>query len=409
MEQPMTETTSSPTSVDLYSSSSFAVGHPHEQYRWLRDNRPVYPHPAPDGGHFWAVMRHGDIRTVERSYDTYSTDPCVTIETGVLPRHFLAMDDPEHSALRRLVAPELVLSSVRNRVPELREIAALVVDDVSERGTCDLVGDVAGPIAGIVAAELLGISRADGRRINDLMTIIHGSSDVHGREKMAAALEAVFDMARQAYRDRRANPRADVLTTYAFATIDGEPITEDQFLGSYLLLTDGSLDTARNVIGTGMFLLFQHPDQRERLVADLDVMLPAAVEEMLRAVSPVVYIRRVARHRVELGGETIEAGDRVVVYLGSGNHDERVFDDPETFDITRTPNDHLAFGAGGPHFCVGYHLGRAEIRATLREIFTRLPDIEQTGAQEWVQKSISCGLRSLPVRFTPAPRKGQHQ
>lgn len=351
-------------------------------------------------------MRHEDIRTVERSDDVFSTDPCVTIETGVLPRHFLAMDDPEHAALRRLVAPELVVSAVRRRVPELAQIAASVIDDVAEQGSCDIVADVAGPIAGIVAAELLGISRADGLRINELTTIIHGSSDVHGREKMAAALEAIFDMAREAYRDRRENPRADVLTTYALATVNGAPITEEQFLGSYLLLTDGSLDTARNVIGTGMFLLFEHPDQRERLVADLDTMLPSAVEEMLRAVSPVVYIRRVARHRVELGGEMIEAGERVAVYLGSGNHDERVFDDPQTFDITRKPNDHLAFGAGGPHFCVGYHLGRAEIRATLREIFTRLPDIEQAGPHEWVEKSISCGLRSLPVRFTAAPRKG---
>ena len=187
--------------------------------------------------------------------------------------------------------------------------------------------------------------------------------------------------------------------------MDGEDTTEESFLGTFVLLTDGSLDTARNLISGGMLLLFGHPEQRAVLAADLDRTLPAAVEEMLRVLSPVTYIRRVATRRIELGGEVIEPGDRVAVFLGSGNHDEEVFDRPEIFDVTRDPNPHIAFGAGGPHFCVGSHLGRAEGLAALREMLRRLPDIDAAGTPHWAPTSLTSGLESLPARFTPTARR----
>lgn len=174
-----------------------------------------------------------------------------------------------------------------------------------------------------------------------------------------------------------------------------------EFIGNFILLTDGSLDMSRNLISGGMKLLFDHPDVRRRLVEDLDALLPGAIEEMLRLLSPVVYIRRLATEDTELAGQPIAKGDRVVMYYGSGNRDERVYDDPEAFDIDRKRSEHIAFGGGGPHFCVGSHLGRAEGTVMIRELLTRLPDIEQAGPETWAATSLTSGLSSLPVRFTP--------
>jgi cytochrome P450 len=393
----MTTTVSTPA-IDLYSGTSYLQGHPHEQYRWLRANAPVYRHSAPDGGTFWAVTRHSDIRTVERSPEIFSSAPTVTIEEQLNLSNFLAMDDPRHAVLRRIVAPRLLPRAVRERMPSLEAIARDVVDEICEKGECDLVDDVAGPMAGYTAADLLGISRAQGRRLHDLFMVLHSSPDIQGREKMMAAFLEAYEMGKEVFKEKRANPAGDVFSAYASA----EP--EEEFLGTFILLTDGSLDTSRNLISGGMMLLLTHPEQQARLLADLDGTLPAAIEEMLRWLSPVTYIRRVAKQDTELAGYPIEAGDRVAVYFGSGNRDEQVFDDPDTFDIGRTPNDHIAFGAGGPHFCVGSHLGRAEGSVMIRELLTRLPGLELAGERTWAATSLTSGLASLNVRFTPTPR-----
>jgi cytochrome P450 len=404
----MTTTVSTPA-IDLYSAASYLHGHPHEQYRWLRVNAPVYRHSAPDGGTFWAVTRHSDIRTVERNPEIFSSAPTVTIEEQMNLSNFLAMDDPKHAVLRRMVAPRLLPRAVRDRMPSLEAIASAVVDEICEKGECDLVDDVAGPMAGYTAADLLGISRAQGRRLHDLFMVLHSSPDVQGREKMMAAFGEAWVMGQEVFRAKRGNPADDVFSMYANAEFDGHLMTEEEFLGTFILLTDGSLDTSRNLISGGMMLLLTHPEQKARLLADLDGALPAAIEEMLRWLSPVTYIRRVAKQDTELAGCRIEAGDRVAVYFGSGNRDEQVFVAPDTFDIGRTPNDHIAFGAGGPHFCVGSHLGRAEGSVMIRELLTRLPGIELASEGTWAATSLTSGLASLNVRFTSTARRAREQ
>jgi cytochrome P450 len=403
----MRMTTVSIPAIDLYSAVSYLHGHPHEQYRWLRANAPVYRHPAPNGGTFWAVTRHSDIRTVERSPELFSSVPAVTIEEQLNLTNFLSMDDPEHAVLRRIVAPRLLPRAVRDRMPSLEAISSDVVDQICGKGECDLVDDVAGPMAGYVAADLLGISRAQGRRLHDLFMVLHSSPDIQGLERMKAAVGEALSMGQEVFREKRSNPTGDVFSIYANAEVNGHLTTEEEFLGTFILLTDGSLDTSRNLISGGMMLLLTHPEQKARLLADLDGAMPAAIEEMLRWLSPVTYIRRVAKQDTELAGCRIEAGDRVAVYFGSGNRDERVFVAPDTFDIGRTPNDHLAFGAGGPHFCVGSHLGRAEGSVMIRELLTRLPDLELASEGAWAATSLTSGLASLTVRFTPTVRRAR--
>jgi cytochrome P450 len=404
-EVPMSDAFHNPPEIDLYSAASFSHGHPFAQYAWLRENAPVYSHPAPDGGTFWAVTRYEEIRFVERNPAIFSSAPTVTIEDGFgLLRNFLAMDDPEHGVLRRMVVPRLMPRAVRDRVPALNEIARTVVDEVCEKGECDIVEDFAGLMAGYTAADFLGIGRSDGRRLHELFMIVHSSPDVKGAEAMAAAVGELVAMGQTVFAEKTKAPQEDVFSMYANAEIDGRPTTEEEFLGTFILLTDGSLDTSRNLISGGMLQMFREADKRRALCADLDGLMPSAVEEMLRWLSPVVYIRRVAQERIELADQVIEPGDRVAVYFGSGNRDSAVFDEPDMFDMRRHPNEHIAFGAGGPHFCVGSHLGRAEGAVMLREILTRLPDIEQNGPEQWAATSLTSGLAALPATFTAEPR-----
>lgn len=387
--------------IDLYSASSFRNGHPHEQYRWLRANAPVYRHPAPDGGFFWAVTRNADIRYVEHHAELFSSAPSVTILDMPFESGFLAMDAPRHPQFRRLIAPKLIPPRVQEMMTNLDRLAAEIVDSVAPLGECDLVDAVAGQMAAYTAADFMGMSRGGGKRAHELLMVIHSSPDVVGEDAMNSAMLEIASMAMEAFAEKRKNPTGDVLSLYANMDVDGRPITEMEFIGNYLMLVDGSLDTSRNLISGGMKLLFDNPDVRAELIADLDGLLPSAIEEMLRLLTPVVYIRRVATEDLELAGQTIARGDRVAIYYGSGNRDERVYADPEAFDLTRKRSEHMAFGGGGPHFCVGSHLGRAEGLSMIRELLTRLPDIEPAGPATWAATSLTSGLATLPVRFAP--------
>jgi cytochrome P450 len=341
---------------------------------------------------------------VERHPELFSAVPTVTITDSGLRGGFLVEDDPVHAQYRHVVAPKLVPGAVKDRLPSLERIAREIVDDIQEKGKCDLVEDVAGRMAGYTAADFLGMPRADGRRLHDLYMILHSSPDVQGEQAMVSAIGELLEMGRAVFAEKRKKPADDVYSAYANLRVDGKLASEDDFLGNFVLLTDGSLDTSRNLISGGMLLLMRHPEPRQQLMSNLDSLLPTAINEMLRFLTPVVYIRRVATADTEIAGHSIAAGDRVAVYFGSGNRDDTVFADPDTFDIDRSPNEHIAFGSGGPHFCVGAHLGRAEGRVMLRELLTRLPDIEQAGSEVWAATSLTSGLASLPVAFTPRKR-----
>jgi cytochrome P450 len=396
--------------IDLLDVASFAHGQPHAQFAWLRENDPVHRHAELDGPGFWAVTRHDDVRVVGRDPATFSSVPTVQIADahGVPDRRehqmMLMMDPPRHSQYRKLVSPDFVPRAVRPLVPRMRALATQVVDTVIERGECDLVHDLAGAMPSYVIAELLGIPLEDGRELYKLTEALHAAPETVPPGTQREAGLKMFAYASELQERKRRHPGDDLSSRLLAADVDGHRLDETDFSLFFMLLIDAGGDTTRLLVSGGMQALFDHPDQRRALTEDLHGRLPGAIEEMLRWVSPVVYMRRTATRDTELRGRRISAGDKVVMYYGSANRDERVFTDPDRFEITRSPNDHVAFGSGGPHFCLGSHLARIEIAALMGEILTRMPDIEPAGPASWIGSNFFSGPRQLPVRFRPGPR-----
>jgi cytochrome P450 len=400
-------TTGAP-SIDLLSPASFAHGQPHDQYHWLRANDPVHRHAEPEGPGFWAVTRYDDVRAVGRDTATFSSQPTIMIpdEAGTLDvgdhGMMLTMDPPRHTAYRRLASPDFIPRAARALRPRIEELARIIVDGMAARGECDLVEDVAGLMPSYVIAEMLGIPHQDGVELYKLTEAIHAAPESQAPGAGMGAVLQMFNYAHQVYEEKRANPVDDLSSRLIAGEIDGQPLDGIDFNLFFLLLVDAGGDTTRNLVAGGMQTLFEHPDERQRLQRDLDGLLHPAIEEMLRWVSPVIYMRRTATHDTELGGRAIAAGDKVVMYYGAANRDEAAFAEPDRFDVGRRPNEHVAFGGGGAHFCLGAHIARIEIEAMLREILIRLPDIEPTGPAEWLPSTFISGPKHLPVRFTPA-------
>ncbi len=217
---------------------------------------------------------------------------------------------------------------------------------------------------------------------------------------MQASME-LYAYAQSLADDRRARPMDDIVTTLVTAELDGEKLSDIEFNVFVLLLSVAGNETTRNLISGGMLSLMENPEQQERLAADLDGLMPTAVDEMLRYVSPVQYFRRTATEDTELRGVPIAAGDKVTIWYGAANRDEEIFENPQSFDVGRTPNEHLAFGGRGPHFCLGASLAKLEIRVMFEEILGRLPDMALAGEPERLRSTLIAGIKHLPVRYTP--------
>jgi cytochrome P450 len=391
--------------IDLLNPASFADGQPHEQFRWLRDHAPVDRHPEPDGPGFWAVTRYDDVRTVGRDPEHYSSKPGIMIpdlaglEFGEHEMMIMS-DPPRHTRLRRIINSQFTPRAAERLRLRIDELAGQIIDAVIDRGECDAVEDIAGEMPSYVIAELLGIPLDDGRRLYHLTETIHAAPESVPEGAGLGAIIEMFNYARQVADDKRRQPGDDLATRILEAEVDGERLDDVDFNLFFLLLIDAGGDTTRNLVGGGLVALFDHPDERRRLQDDLDALLPTAVDEMLRWVSPVIYMRRTATEDFELAGTPIAAGDKVVMYYGSANRDERAFAEPDRFDVGREPNEHIAFGGGGPHFCLGSHIARVEIQSMLRELLTRLPDIEPAGPTEWLASNFISGPKRLPVKFT---------
>jgi cytochrome P450 len=393
--------------IDLISPAAFADGHPWGQYAWLRENAPVYRHPDPDGPDFWAVTRYEDVRAVSRQpllFSSYARGVMLAEpdEMGLAAARqmMLTMDPPQHERFRRLVSRGFTPRQAELMRQRIAELAAEIVGDVEPRGECDLVADVAGRLPSGLIAELMGIPRVDGERLYELTEIMHTTDPAAvAPERQLEAIAEMLGYAAGVARDKRAHPAGDIATTLVQAEIDGEQLTDDEFQWFFLLLVNAGGDTTRNLVSAGVQLLFEHPDQRARLMADLDGLLAPAVEEMLRYSSPVVHFRRTATEDTVIRGQEISAGDKVVVWYGSANRDGDVFDDPDTFDVGRDPNPHLAFGGGGAHLCLGMHVARIEIACLLREVLLRLRDLAPAGEPERLASGFIAGHR-MPVRWT---------
>lgn len=394
--------------IDLVSPETFArSGHPWEQYAWLRANAPVYWHPETDGPGFWAITKHDDVRTISRTPRTFSSfekgvmlpDPD---EMGLMAQRLmmLSMDPPQHDRFKLLVSRGFTPKNAPLLRPRIEELAREIVESALAKGSCDFVSEIAGRLPSGLIAELMGMPREDGERLYDLTEIMHTNDDaVAPPHVKAAAIGEMLGYAQSVADRKRAEPGDDLATLLVNAEVDGDRLTDGEFQWFFLLLVNAGGDTTRNLLAAGLQLLFDHPDQRERLLANPDALLGTAIEEMLRYASPVSHFKRTVMHDTEIRGQKLRAGERVVLFYGSANRDEDVFERPDEFDIGRDPNPHVAFGAGGPHLCLGMHVARVELAVMFRELLTRMPHIEPNGPIERMHSSFIAGIHSMPVRY----------
>jgi cholest-4-en-3-one 26-monooxygenase len=299
---------------------------------------------------------------------------------------------------------------VRDQEHQVREIVEVLVDAVCERGTCDLVWDIAAWVPLIVIGDALGVEPPDRPQLldwsDDLMRML-GHKDAGAQERGSAAALAYMAFAERQIAERRGRPTDDLMSALVHAEVDGHRLTDGQVVMDSLLLLIGGDETTRHVITGGIYQLLVERDRWEGLLGDRS-LLPTAVEEMLRWVSPVKNMARTATQDVELGGQLIPAGEKVLLLYPSANRDEKVFEEPFRFDVRRTPNEHMAFGFG-PHFCLGASLARLELRVVLDVLLERLPDLALVDSTEPPLRPANfvSGYESLPVRFSPtAPRPG---
>ncbi len=338
--------------IDLLSVAGYAGSQPNEQFAWLRTNAPVYRHPEPDGPGFWAITRYDDVKAVGRDHQTFSSQPTIMIADGSdEPSPFadhtmlLVADPPLHTRMRRLVSREFTPRAATALQPRIRQLAALIIDQVAGRGECDLVADIAGEMPSLVIAEMLGISHDEGRRLYHCTETIHASTEVASREERGDAIMTMFMSAQAAYADKRANPTNDLGSLIAHGAVDGELVDAIDFFLWFMLLVDAGGDTTRNLVGGGLQALFEHPDQLALLRSDIDAHLSSAREEMLRWVSPVVYMRRTATTDTEIAGQAVEAGDKVVVYYGAATATHRHSTNPTGSTSLARPIPTLRSGA----------------------------------------------------------------
>ena len=395
--------------IDLLSPASFAAGHPFVQYRWLRENAPVFWHEENDGGKgFWAVTRYQDVWNVDRDFRSYSSEPTIMISDPAAEaaqsfggyKMMLMMDPPQHTAYRRLIRNEFTVPASADRTPRMNILARRIVDAVIGAGECDFVSQIAGEMPSFVIAELLGIPLDDGRELYKLTEAIHATPESQEPGAGGMAMLKMFEYGRNVIEEKRARPRDDLATKLLTAEVDGKKLEDTEFLLFFLLLVDAGGDTTRNLLSAGLIALLDNPEQLAWLKADLPTRLAPAREELLRYTTPVIYMRRTAKHDTVLAGRQIKESDKVVMYFGSANRDPEKFDRPDVLDLSRTPNEHIAFGTG-PHGCLGRHIARIEIDAILMEVLSRMENLEIAALPEWLPSNFISGPIHVPVRFKP--------
>ncbi len=392
--------------IDLLDPSSFEGGHPHDQYDWLRDNAPVFRHEEPGGSGFWAVTRYQDVYDIGRNAAVFSSEPTISIADPDLAQQnfqgdakmMLMMDPPEHTTYRKLISREFTQGPARHYNQRIEELAKEIVDAVIERGECEFVAEIAGEMPSFVIADLMGLPLEDGRELYKLTEIIHSVPETQPENAVPEAVMKMFEYGQGVIDEKRRHPGDDLASKLLTAELDGRQLTDYEFLLFFMLLIDAGGDTTRNLVATGMYELLRHPDQLKLLLSDIDHYLPGARDELLRWTSPVIYMRRTVTSETSLNDQVLQAGDKVVMYYGAANRDPAMFDRADQLDITRTPNKHIAFG-GGHHVCLGQWFARLEIDAILKEVLTRMKNIQPAGEVSWMQSNFISGLTSMPVTF----------
>lgn len=360
----------------------------------------------PRGPDFWSVTRYHDVRAVSRDFHTFHNAPNMTIEDYARSGNsILHIDPPEHTRLRLIVNKGFTPRMVEQMAADVRERTRSLLDGLADRPEFDLVDEFAVRLPLQVIAGLLGVPPTDEQWLIDSLVQVFGVSDPANGLPISERVRVMEELGAYAHelgRLRLDQPRDDITTVLVNAEVeddDGERhrLEPGDYARFFSTLAAAGSETSRNGIAHGVWLLDQHPDQRAVLAADPETVFPTAVEEIVRYSSPVMHMRRNVAHDTELAGQPLVEGDRVVIWYRSANHDELAFDGPECFDVTRSPNDHLGYGAGGPHFCLGAHLARMEIHIALEELAVRFPDLTVVAPPERVAMRQINGIKHVQV------------
>ena len=390
-------------------------GPPYELFRELRGRCPVHwsgtipEYPQEDG--FWSVTTWDDIHAVSRDWETYSSAHGITSLTDAIldldlqRAMFIGMDPPKHDRLKALFQRGFTPKRIAEHEDEIRAIVTDVLDRLEGRDSCDLVEDVAQPAVSRVIGSFMGIPPEDdeiwARLMNSMMAA--GDEEVTPEGTQAVMERDVPEMFRRCsalIAERRERPKDDLTSVLVHAEIDGDRLTEPEIVMGFVLLMAAGNDSTKATYSSGMRALLEHPDEWAKLLADPS-LVPGAVEESLRMFPAFAHFRRTATRDVELNGAQIRKGDKVVLWYVSSNRDETKIADPERFDVTRSPNEHQAFGAGGRHYCLGTALARLELKVLLEETLKRFPEIALAGEPEYVVSPFVNQLKHLPVRLRP--------
>ena len=407
--------------VDLTDLDRWEEGVPYDWLTLLRHEAPLFWQPEVDGRGFWVFTRYDDIVQVSKDWETYSSETGGTSLEDLTPeevearKSMLDTDPPAHTRLRALVNKGFTPRVVNTYEERIRGLARGILEQAFAQDSFDWVEDVASEIPMWVFSEIMGLPVDDRRLLIELGDKLLGNTDpeVVGEENVrdVAATDPsirllpfsspfaldLIDYGCKLGEARRADPRDDVTTRLVEAEIDGSRLSEHEFGLFFILLTTAGNETTRHTISLGLIDLLADPDERERLVADPS-LAGAAADEILRRAHPVHHFRRTATRDVTVHGRRIKAGDKVTLWYASGNYDEEKFADPYRFDVGRQPNRHLTFGLGGPHFCLGAHLAKLEVKIWLEEMLPYLDRIELAGSPTRLRSNFFNGIKRLPVQ-----------
>ena len=399
-----------PGDIDLSDPKTFLEGVPHDYFRVLREQAPVQWQEEcklpvfPLGPGYWALTRYEDVVFVSKNPDIFSTAVGTSALNELHPREralakeqLIQMDPPGHTELRNLMNPQFKPRAIRETEAHMRKIVCETLDKLESQSECDFVGAVSAPISLRVLTNFLGVPDKYTRRFyrwtNETMRF--GEPGFANLLRARIALLQIFAQSALLARTRRKKPSTDVFSSLVNGQWHGKPLTRMMVQVNFFLLIIAGNETTRNALSGGIQALCEHPEQFDKLRRDPS-LLPQAIEEILRWVTPVMQFRRTATRDTKVGDQEIHKGEKVVMYYGAANRDPRIFENPEAFDITRKPTPHIAFGTG-THFCMGSHIARLEMRVTLEEFLRRFPNTSLAGPPERLQSNFISGIKRLPI------------
>ena len=399
--------------LNLLDPDAYQNGIPHEHFARLREERPVYwqEDPLTDVG-YWLVSKYDDLQYISKHPELFSSAARTALssemseEEVVMQRMMmLNMDPPDHLKYRRIVNKAFIPKVVEAKLTHIRDMAKEIVDKVAPRGECEFVSEVAAELPLQVICELMGVAHEDRHMIFHNTNIMIGADDpdlsTTSDEGMMAAAE-IYTYGYKILENHRANPGDNLIDMLVTGTVDGEQLSDDEFAQFFLLLLVAGNETTRTVTANGMKLLIEHPDQHQELIDDPS-LIPNAVEEFLRYEPAVMQFCRTAMADLELGGQQVRKGDKVIMYYTSANRDEDHFSDPDRFDIHRSnAKEHRSFGIG-EHFCLGSHLARLELQVMFAEIIPRLRNPRFADKPNYMRSSFLNSMKTLHIEFDPEP------